>query len=160
MTTYILSWWLELIESFESSLWLDWVNSYVLSNMIGILKLYRFMVTESIHFHFGTTELNLAWVVYKSGQEWVLAYVIPIPTNLPLPPTFCETVIAGLTNSTTNHISAAPILATVFHQWARFGFGLGLIREQECFTSLHNREHGSLLNTNECRNACRIYISW
>ena len=33
-----------------------------------------------------------------------------------------QTVIAGHTNSTPNHVLTAPILATVFHQWARVGF--------------------------------------
>ena len=44
---YILSWSIDLIQSLELFLWVDWVGSYVLSNMIefiNIFKLYRFMV--------------------------------------------------------------------------------------------------------------------
>ena len=42
---------IDLIESFGSFFWLDWVDSYVLSNiieLIDIFELYRFMVIESI----------------------------------------------------------------------------------------------------------------
>ena len=39
-----------------------------------------------------------------------------------------QTVNAGHTSSTLNHIFTVPILATVFHQWAIFGFGLGFQR--------------------------------
>ena len=66
---------IDLIESFESFLWRDWVDSYALSSMIefiGIFKFYRFMWAESIHFHIlpATAELiDLAWVVYKSGSD-------------------------------------------------------------------------------------------
>ena len=56
---------IDFIESFESFLWLDWVDSYVLSNMIeliGIFKLRRFVVIESIHFHI-LPRLN--WLIWR-----------------------------------------------------------------------------------------------
>ena len=72
--------YIELIYWFDWIIWvtlLTWVDSYVLSNvieLIGIFNLYRFMVTESIrfyillHFHI----IDLAWVVYRSGDWWRL----------------------------------------------------------------------------------------
>ena len=51
-----------------------------------------------------------------------------IPTSLSLPPSSCETVIAGHTKSTPSHVLTVPILATVFHQWTRLEFGLGFQR--------------------------------
>ena len=56
----------------------------------------------------------------------------------------------------------APILAVVFHQWARLGLGLGFQRIrifhiQRFF--LHNRQCESLLSTNGCKkHAAFIYV--
>ena len=65
--TYILSWLIDLTRSYESFPWLDWVGSYVLSNiieLIGIFKLYRFMVTESVHFHILP---RLSWLIWHES---------------------------------------------------------------------------------------------
>ena len=63
---------IDLIESFEIFLWVDWVCSHVLSSMmewIDIFKLYRFMVIESIPFHI-LPRLNwLFWHESYTGLE-------------------------------------------------------------------------------------------
>ena len=63
-------WLIGLIESFELFLWVDWVGSYVLSNMLNWLIyasytdswwLNQYIFTYSV-----IAWIDLAWVVYKS----------------------------------------------------------------------------------------------
>ena len=68
----ILSRLIHSVESFEIFLWVNWVGPDLLSNMIeliDILKLYRFMVIESIHFH---TLPRLNWLLWQSRIQCTL----------------------------------------------------------------------------------------
>ena len=63
----IMGWLIDLIDSFESFFWLDWVDSYALRNMIeliGIFSLYRFIVTESIH---SQILPRLSWLIWHES---------------------------------------------------------------------------------------------
>ena len=70
-----MRWLIDFIESFESFIWLEWVDSYVLSSMIeliGIFKLYLLIHGNWIHLflHFAPVELvDLVWVVYKGWWD-------------------------------------------------------------------------------------------
>ena len=66
-STCILSWLIDSIELFESFFLFGWVDSKVLSNMlelIGIFKLYRFVVIELIHFHILP---RLKWLIWHES---------------------------------------------------------------------------------------------